>query len=154
MRTRADRYRLDDSHHRPTGARVSLADWRTQRRPQVLQGVVRQAQAIAWSRRLLHLLLDELHISDDFDRLVGSTRRLTPADYPPVIAIALVLRHSRCPQDFARTVRRLGLSRVTTSDIPPVTRQTTTAATKAAATTSRAPRPVGRRSVRDTKEKP
>ena len=70
-------------------------------------GVVRQAQAIAWSRRLLHLLLDELHISDDFDRLVGSTRRLTPADYPPVIAIALVLRHSRCPQDFAR---RCGVS--------------------------------------------
>ena len=154
MRTRADRCRLDHPHHRHAGARVSLADWRTQRRPQVLQGVVRQAQAIAWSRRLLHLLLDELHISDDFDRLVGSTRRLTPADYPPVIAIALVLRHSRCPQDFARTVRRLGLTCVTAGDISPATPQPTAAATKGAAATSRAPRPVGRRSVRDTKEKP
>jgi hypothetical protein len=154
MRTRAARCRLDQPHHRHAGARVSLADWRTQRRPQVLQSVVCQAQAIAWSQRLLHLLLDELHISDDFDRLVGSTRRLTPAEYPPVIAIALVLRHSRCPQDFARTVRRLGLTRVTTSDIPPATPQTTGAATHAVGATSRSSRPVGRRPVRDIKEKP
>jgi hypothetical protein len=66
--------------------------------------------ALTLSRGLLHALLEELHISDDFDVLVGRVARLPASQYPRLLAIALLLRHSWCPQDLARTARRLGLS--------------------------------------------
>jgi hypothetical protein len=42
--------------------------------------------------------------------LVGRVARLPASQYPRLLAIALLLRHSWCPQDLARTARRLGLS--------------------------------------------
>ena len=75
---------------------------------------VRCAKArAALSRGLLHALLEELHISDDFDVLVGRVSRQPASQYPRLLAIALLLRHSWCPQDLARTATRLGLSRQT-----------------------------------------
>ena len=59
----------------------------------------------------MHALLEELHISDDFDVLVGRVARLPASQYPRLLAIALLLRHSWCPRDLARTATRLGLSR-------------------------------------------
>ena len=69
------------------------------------------AGGLALSRGLLHALLEELHISDDFDVLVGRVARQPASQYPRLLAIALLLRHSWCPQDLARTATRLGLSR-------------------------------------------
>jgi hypothetical protein len=43
--------------------------------------------------------------------LVGRVARLPASQYPRLLAIALLLRHSWCPQDLARTATRLGLSR-------------------------------------------
>ena len=63
------------------------------------------------SRGLLQALLEELHISDDFDVLVGRVARQPASQYPRLLAIALLLRHSWCPKDLARTATRLGLSR-------------------------------------------
>ena len=58
----------------------------------------------------LTALLDELHVTDDFDRLVGPISRLPASQYPRLLAIALLLRHSWSLYDLARTGTRLGLA--------------------------------------------
>jgi hypothetical protein len=85
-------------------------EWQRRVRPQILHTLINTTHDLPWSRRLINLLLDELHISDDFDRLIGPTARRPAADFPQLLAIAVLLRHSWCPRDLARTARRLGLS--------------------------------------------
>ena len=85
-------------------------DWRTCVRPELLKTLVQQARDLSWSRRLVDLLLEELHISDDFDRLIGPTSGVPPSRYPQLLAIALVVRHSWCADDLARVTKRLGLT--------------------------------------------
>ncbi len=96
-----------------TPERVQVADWRRHGRLDDLRALAEGAGGLTLSRGLLHALLEELHISDDFDVLVGRVARLRASQYPRLLAIALLLRHSWCPQDLARTVTRLGLSRPT-----------------------------------------
>jgi len=96
-----------------TPERVQVADWRRHSRLDDLRALAEGAGGLTWSRGLLHALLEELHISDDFDVLVGRVARLPASQYPRLLAIALLLRHSWCPQDLARTAARLGLSRPT-----------------------------------------
>jgi hypothetical protein len=43
--------------------------------------------------------------------LVGRVAHLPASQYPRLLAIALLLRHSWCPRDLARMAARLGLSR-------------------------------------------
>jgi hypothetical protein len=43
--------------------------------------------------------------------LVGRVARLPAREYPRLLTIALLLRHSWCPQDLVRTAARLGLPR-------------------------------------------
>jgi hypothetical protein len=43
--------------------------------------------------------------------LVGRVAHLPASEYPRLLAIALLLRHSWCPQDLSRTAARLGLPR-------------------------------------------
>jgi hypothetical protein len=135
--------------HRPTSH-----DWRTAERAQAIRLLCARARTLAWTPSLLNLLLEELHVSDDFDRLVGSTRRLTPSRYPQIIAIALLLRHSWRPQDLARVVTRLGLSPRTAAKAAS-TKHTPTrpAAAAPVSAASHAPRSSSRRSVRDRKER-
>jgi hypothetical protein len=92
----------------PECAQVDL--WRRKVRPIVLRAIADQTTGLTLSRRLLKALLDELHISDDFDTLIGPTHRLPATHYPQLVAIALLLRHSWCPDDLSRTAKRLGLS--------------------------------------------
>jgi len=96
-----------------TPERVQVANWRRHGRLDDLRALAEGAGGLTLSRGLLHALLEELHISDDFDVLVGRVARLPASQYPRLLAIALLLRHSWCPQDLARTVTRLGLSRPT-----------------------------------------
>jgi hypothetical protein len=42
--------------------------------------------------------------------LVGPVARLPASQYPRLLAIALLLRHSWCPRDLSSTATRLGLS--------------------------------------------
>jgi hypothetical protein len=86
-------------------------DWRQQDRLDDLRALAENAGGLVLSRGLLQALLEELHISDDFDVLVGRVSRQPDSQYPRLLAIALLLRHSWCPQDLARTATRLGLSR-------------------------------------------
>jgi hypothetical protein len=68
--------------------------------------LVDRTRDLSWSRELIDQLLDELHVSDEFDDLIG---RIPPAEinYPQLIALALVLRHSWCPTDLARITTAL-----------------------------------------------
>jgi hypothetical protein len=53
--------------------------------------------------------------------LVGRVGHLPASEYPRLLAIAVLLRHSWCPQDLSRTAARLGLPRPTapfTSESP------------------------------------
>ena len=95
---------------RPGRRGVQVDDWRRHGRLEDLRALADGARGLAWSRGLLHALLDELHVSDDFDVLVGRVARLPASQYPRLLAIALLLRHSWCPEDLARTATRLGLS--------------------------------------------
>jgi hypothetical protein len=88
-----------------------LYDWRRCGRLDDLRTLAEGAHGLTLSRGLLHALLEELHISDDFDALVGCVARLPASEYPRLLAIALLLRHSWCPRDLARTAARLGLPR-------------------------------------------
>ena len=93
--------------------RVQVDDWRRHGRLDDLRVLAEGATGLALSRGLLHALLEELNISDDFDVLVGRVARQPASQYPRLLAIALLLRHSWCPRDLARTATRLGLSRQT-----------------------------------------
>jgi len=93
-------------------------DWRRHGRLDDLQTLAEGTNGLTWSRGLLHALLEELHVSDDFDVLVGRVAHLPASEYPRLLAIALLLRHSWCPRDLARTAARLGLPRPNGSPAP------------------------------------
>jgi hypothetical protein len=94
-----------------TSERVQVDDWRRHGRLDDLRALAEGAGSLVLSRGLLQALLEELHISDDFDALVGRVARWPASQYPRLLAIALLLRHSWCPLDLARTATRLGLPR-------------------------------------------
>ncbi len=96
-----------------TPERVQVNDWRRHGRLDDLRALAEGAGGLTLSRELLHALLEELHVNDDFDVLVGRVARLPASQYPRLLAIALLLRHSWCPRDLERTATRLGLSRPT-----------------------------------------
>ena len=93
-----------------TSDRVQVQHWRERHRHAVLQELADGSQGVAWTRRLLNVLLEELHVTDEFDRLVGPTSRLPSSQYPRLVTIALLLRHSWSLHDLARTGSRIGLS--------------------------------------------
>ena len=101
-----------------TPERAQVHDWRQQGRLDDLRALAEGAVGLVLSRGLLHALLEELHISDDFDVLVGRVARLPAREYPRLLAIAVLLRHSWCPQDLSRTAARLGLPRPTGGLVP------------------------------------
>ena len=109
-----------------TPERVQVDDWRRHNRIDDLRALAEGASGLTLSRGLLHALLEELHISDDFDVLVGRVARLPASQYPRLLAIALLLRHSWCPRDLSRTAARLGLSRQNASTAAPLTTESLT----------------------------
>jgi hypothetical protein len=88
---------------------IQVVRWRRHSRRFDLRELAERANGVTLSRQLLHALLDELHVSDDFDRLAGPLSGQPASQYPRLLAIALLVRHSWSPQDLARTAARLGL---------------------------------------------
>ncbi len=95
--------------------RHDLADWRRLTRPVILDDFLDRTRDLRWSRELIDLLLDELHVSDEFDDLIGRVPPSAPVNYPQLVALALVLRHSWFPEDLARIIAEPGLSPSPTS---------------------------------------
>ena len=107
----------------PTDQRVvHLARWRDDDRVEDLRALALSARGLTWTRPLFEALLEELHISDDFDALVGPVPRLSPSQYPRLVAVALLLRHSWFPEDLERTATRLGLLPATSTPLHTTTR--------------------------------
>lgn len=103
--------------------RDDLADWRRLTRPVILDDFLNRTRDLPWSRELIDLLLDELHVSDEFDDLIGRVPPSAQVNYPQLVALALVLRHSWFPEDLARIIAEPGLSPSPTS--PAVDRRPT-----------------------------
>jgi hypothetical protein len=95
--------------------RDDLADWRCLTRPVILDDFLDRTRDLRWSRELIDLLLDELHVSDEFDDLIGRDPSPAQVNYPQLVALALVLRHSWFPEDVARVIADPGLSPSPTS---------------------------------------
>ena len=56
------------------------------------------------------LLLDELHVDDSLEALIGAPlHKLRRHQYPQAIAIALILRHSWRADDLTCVLERLGI---------------------------------------------
>jgi hypothetical protein len=90
--------------------RNDLADWRRLTRPVILDDFLDRTRDLDWSRELVDLLLDELHVSDEFDDLIGRVTPQAHVNYPQLVALALVFRHSWFPEDLARIIAEPGLS--------------------------------------------
>ena len=88
---------------------IDLADWRRRVRPRVLPELVNQTRALPWSRRLITLLLEELHVSDEYFNLTESNDYPDSDQYPQLVGIALLLRHSWFPDDLSAATVWLGL---------------------------------------------
>jgi hypothetical protein len=69
-----------------TPERVQVDDWRRHGRLDDLRTLAEGANGLTWSYGLLHALLEELHISDDFDVLVGRVARLPAREYPRLLS--------------------------------------------------------------------
>lgn len=62
------------------------------------------------SRPLVEAVLEELYVDDHFEELLGrAPGELRRGQYAQAIAVALILRHSSHPDDFACMLKRLKL---------------------------------------------
>lgn len=110
MRDGSPRQRVTKPQPRTwTPERVQVQHWRHHHRGDVLQALADGAHGLGWTRGLVTTLLDELYVTDEFDRLVGPTSRVPASQFPRLIAIALLLRHSWSLDDLCRTGKRIGL---------------------------------------------
>ena len=110
MRDRSVRRRVTKLQPRTwTPERVQVQHWRQHHRGDVLQELADGAHGLEWTRGLVTTLLDELHVTDEFDRLVGPISRVPASQFPRLVAIALLLRHSWSLYDLSRTGKRVGL---------------------------------------------
>ncbi len=110
MRDGSPRRQATTSHPRTwTPERVQVQHWRQRHRADVLRELADGAAGLGWTRGLFNALLEQLHVTDEFDRLVGPTTRVPASQYPRLIAIALLLRRSWSHDDLCRMGKRIGL---------------------------------------------
>jgi hypothetical protein len=81
--------------------RVQVDRWRRHSRLAVLRELADGAHGLTLSRRLLNALLEELHISDDFDVLVGPVARLPARTW----RVPTPCRFWKEPQGYARAAK-------------------------------------------------
>lgn len=92
--------------------RSGLVGWRRHHRQRAISAAVGAATGIRWSPELLETLLEELHVSEEAIQLLGVPLvAVRKREYPRVIAIALILRHSWRDDDLRDVLHRLALRR-------------------------------------------
>jgi hypothetical protein len=84
--------------------------WRQAQRLDALRALAVRTASMRWSPRLLRVLLDELHVDGALTPLIGALQSLPSSRFPQAVALAIVLRHSWRPDDFARIAKRLGIA--------------------------------------------
>ena len=90
-----------------TSPDVSVDHWRARVRPTVLTDLAEGTKSLPWTNALLVALLEELHITEEFDDLIGHRRLDADRDAAPLLALALFLRHSWDPTDLDEVVDRV-----------------------------------------------
>ena len=107
---------LSPTQNRPARSRRqrSVLYWRSECRLPTLTTFSAHTKRLRWTRQLLLMLLDELHVDDLFEDLVGNPATLKRAQYPHAIAVALALRHSWRADDLAEVIEQLGIKTLTT----------------------------------------
>ena len=72
--------------------RITISRWRQGVRPERLQYASTATRQLRWSADLLELLIEELHVGEDLEQLIGvAVRELPRQRYPQAVAIALML---------------------------------------------------------------
>ena len=84
--------------------------WRQAQRLDALRALVVRTASMRWSPRLLRVVLDELHVDGALTPLIGALQSLPSSRFPQAVALAIALRHSWRPDDFAGIAKRLGLA--------------------------------------------
>ncbi len=116
-RRRTGRSTLASSRNRSSSSRVAVTGkdaavrrWRHAVRPHVLRSVVSTTKSLAWSSTLLRVLIEELHVDESLEDLLGmSPQQLKKRQYPQAVAVAVILRHSWRADDLTCILKRLDL---------------------------------------------
>ena len=90
-----------------TSSSVPLDRWRAHMRSLVLEGLAESTEGLTWTNELLTALLEELHVTEEFEQLAGPLPRNAKRDAARLLAIALFLRHSWDPADLDALVNRV-----------------------------------------------
>ena len=90
-----------------TPSSVFIDRWRAHMRSLVLEGLAESTEGLTWTNELLTALLEELHVTEEFEQLAGPLPRNAKRDAARLLAIALFLRHSWDPADLDALVDRL-----------------------------------------------
>ena len=84
--------------------------WRSETRSEILRSLAREFRTMRWTTRLFEVLLEELHLDEELERLLGEPiPDLNRSRYAEAIAIGLILRHSWHPNDLAAILERLAV---------------------------------------------
>jgi hypothetical protein len=106
MKTPGRNRTANAERHRP--GVVWLRQWRREIRPIVLQRAAKELRRLRWSSDLLDVVLEELHIADGVEQILGQPlSMLATRQYPQAIALAVLLRHSWREDDVEYVLRRL-----------------------------------------------
>ena len=84
--------------------------WRAELRPRALRQFAARAVRLCWSRALLRAVVEELYPDELFNELLGDIDKMTPRQWPRVIAVAIALRRSWQQQGLDSFARSLCLS--------------------------------------------
>jgi hypothetical protein len=85
--------------------------WRSEARSEILRSLAREFRTVLWTTRLFEVLLEELHLDEELERLLGERiPDLNRSRYAEAIAIGLILRHSWHPKRPCRHSGTLGRS--------------------------------------------
>lgn len=92
---------------RSSDPRAVATSWRKHQRLGQLQSLAASLEQLRWSHVLLQMLIEELHVDDEFNVLLGDPGGLPVRRYPQAVAVAMALRHSWRPDLLARVATRL-----------------------------------------------
>jgi hypothetical protein len=97
---------------------LDAENWRDELRPRAMRVFSTRAKTLTWSRGLVKLIVEELFPDALFAELVGDLDRVTPRQWPYVLAVAVALRHSWRRDGLNRVARRLRVSLTAVDERP------------------------------------
>ena len=100
------RYCPQDGDRHSNGYLAVTASWR-KKRLRRLQALADSLSELRWSPALLHRLIDEMRVDEDFAAVLADPTKISTRRYPQAVAIAIALRNSWRPDLFVRISREL-----------------------------------------------